>query len=404
MRIRIAAAHGSVALAMFAAPVLAQPVANRVEFSESLFSGREQYENFNRIDAFYPVAQVAAATQPQPWPRAAARRLPASFRFNQRKVDSQTFLKETDTAALLVIKDGKIRFEQYWLTGGPQVRWMSMSVAKSFTSTLLGLVIADGKIGSVEEPITKYLPEMAGTAYEGVRIKDALQMSSGAFWREDYSDRASSIFVLAEAMATGSPFAAAPQSITRREHPPGTFNRYNSAETMVLGMLIERATGQRLADYMQAKLWQPLGAESNAYWIVDNTGAAMAFGGLNATARDYARLGELFRLGGKWQGKQVLPAQWIRDSITPDAPHLMPGKRSSSDSDMGYGYQWWIPGGGQGDYSAIGVYNQFVYVNPKARMVIVKLSANSGYGQTNDDTSWREWETITLFRAIAKTF
>ena len=394
----------ALALLCAAAPLSAQRAADRVEFTQSLFSGREQYENFGRVDELFPVAQVQAAKKPKAWQAGRATPLPATFVHKGKTVTTAQFLSETDTSALLVIKDGKIRYEQYWLGSGPKVRWMSMSVAKSVTSMLVGAAVAEGKIVSVDDLVTRYLPEFKDTAYDGVRIKDVLQMSSGAYWREDYADLTSSIGALAATLATGDSFAAFPPTLKKREHAPGTFNRYNSAETIVLGMLVERVTGQSLAQYTQAKLWQPLGAESNAFWIVDNKGTAMSFGGFNATARDYARLGELFRLKGKWKGKQVLPAKWVHDSVTPDAPHLMPGKRANSDSDMGYGYQWWVPGGKDGDFSAIGVYNQFVYVNPNSRMVIVKLSANSSYGQTNDDSSWREWETMALFRSIAKTF
>jgi CubicO group peptidase (beta-lactamase class C family) len=158
----------------------------------------------------------------------------------------------------------------------------------------------------------------------------------------------------------------------------------------------------RIATYMHDRLWEPLGATSHAYWVTDDSGMAMAFGGLNATARDYARLGELYRLHGKWGNRQLVPANWVEASITPDAPHLMPGKRSNSDSDMGYGLQWWVPGGGDSqDFSAIGVYNQFIYVNPREHVVIVKLSANHDYGRVNDDSSWREHDHMAMFRALA---
>jgi CubicO group peptidase (beta-lactamase class C family) len=127
----------------------------------------------------------------------------------------------------------------------------------------------------------------------------------------------------------------------------------------------------------------------------------MAFAGLNATARDYAKIGELYRLGGRLNGQQIIPEAWVTASVTPDAPHLQPGKNNpASDFELGYGYQWWIPEGNEGEFSAIGVYNQFVFVNPTDGAVIVKLSANSDYGSTPDESSYRELETIEMFRAI----
>jgi len=279
------------------------------------------------------------------------------------------------------------------------VHWMSMSVAKSFVSALVGAALADGAIRSVEDPVTAYVPELAGSAYDGVRIKDILQMSSGAKWNEDYSDPESDIARFAAVFASGASLNAFTTTLVRAREP-GTSNYYNSTDTQVLGWLVRTATGTSLAEYAQRKLWQPLGMEADGYWIADDSGMELAFGGLQVTARDYAKFGELYRLGGIWHGQRVLDEAWVRASVTPDAPHVMPGLDPSYP--LGYGYQWWIPDGGEGEFSAIGVYNQFVYVHPKHRVVIVKLSANSGYGSTNDDSSWRELETLSLFRAIAR--
>ena len=395
-----------VATALFAlmpcVPLAAQKAETRAEFVGTLFSPNEQYENFNRISELFPVERVAASTRPQPWRTGRSIALPTQFERQGTTIDTAQFLQDTDTAALLVLKDGKIRFEQYWLTGGPDVQWLSMSVAKSFVSAMLGIAVADGRIDSIHDPVDKYLPELAGSGYAGVSVKDVLQMSSGVRWNEDYADPQSDIFRFAHVMASGSSFAAFPATLTR-QHEPGTFNRYNSTDTIVLGMLLERVTGTTLAQYMQEKLWGPIGATKDAYWLTDDHGMAFASGGLNATARDFARIGELYRKGGRWGRRQVIPKAWIKASLTPDAPHLMRGMRANSDSSMGYGYQWWLPGfGDTQDYAAIGVYNQYIYVNPRDRTVIVKLSANSNYGRTNDDRSWRSHDHIALFRTLAK--
>lgn len=383
-------------------PAAAQKTETRAEFVGTLFSPNEQYENFHRINEMFPVERVAASMRPQPWRNGRSIALPAEFEKEGKTHNTAQFLQDTDTAALLVLKDGRIRFEQYWLTGGPQVRWLSMSVAKSYVSALVGIAVADRRIDSINDPVDKYLPELAGSGYAGVSIKDILQMSSGARWNEDYADRQSDIFRFTNIMANGSSFAAFPATLTR-EYAPGTFNRYNSTDTLVLGMLIERVTKTTLAKYTQDRLWQPIGATNEAYWLTDDQGMAMALGGFNATARDYARLGELYRNGGRWGKRQVIPKAWIKASLTPDASHLMRGKRANSDSTMGYGYQWWLPGfGDTQDYAAIGVYNQYIYVNPRDRTVIVKLSANSNYGRTNDDRSWRSYDHMAFFRTLAK--
>jgi CubicO group peptidase (beta-lactamase class C family) len=372
---------------------------DRAATISTLFSGAEQYENFNRMKELFPHSTMLKSTSPFDFPEGQSISLPASFGYDGAKVDTPTFLEETDTSAILVLKNGEIIFEQYWLTGGRDVNWMSMSVAKSFVSAALGIAVTEGDINSIEDPITKYVPELAGSAYDGVRIKDVLQMSSGARWNEDYSDPESDINKFGRVFALGGSLNELTATLSR-EREPGTYNQYNSMDTQALGMLLTSATGRTVTDYMQEKLWQPLGMESDGYWLVDGENMEMAFGGLNATARDYAKLGELFRQGGNWHGKQIVSEEWVKASVTPDAPHLMPGDNPNSDYPMGYGYQWWLMDGDEGEYSAIGVYNQFIYVNPVANIVIVKLSANSDYGMTEDESSYREFETIEFLRAI----
>lgn len=397
----ILAVSALVAIGLAVGAYVYQRELGRVAFAASLFSGAEQYENFSRIAELYPTATMPAAAEPYQFEEGDPISLPSSFVYEGTSVDSETFLAETDTSALLVIEDGKVRFERYMLTGGRGVNWLSMSVAKSFVSAAVGIAVEEGHIESIEEPITRYVPSLAGSAYDGVRIKDILQMSSGARWNEDYSDPESDINRFGRIMAIGGSmdeFAAT----LEREHEPGTLNHYNSTDTQVLGMLLFGATHRTVADYMAEKLWQPLGMESDGYWMVDSEGMEMAFGGLNATARDYAKLGELYRLGGLWNGTQIVPEPWVHASVTPDAPHLTPEAKADDSFPVGYGYQWWIPAGDEGEFSAIGVYNQFIFVNPSRNLVIVKLSAFSDYATSLDDSAYREIESFEFFRAIAE--
>lgn len=373
---------------------------DRAAFSLTLFSGAEQYENFSRMAELFPVSTMRASPEPVDFPDGEPITLPKSFEYKGVTVDTEAFLAETDTAGLLVLKDGKVRYERYWLTGGRDVNWLSMSVAKSFVSAAVGIAVEEGLIDSIEEPITKYAPSLAGSAYDGVRIKDILQMSSGARWNEDYSDPQSDINRFGRIMAIGGSLNEFAGTL-EREHEPGTHNHYNSTDTQVLGLLIVNATGRSVADYMEEKLWHPLGMQHDGFWMVDSDGMEMAFGGLNATARDYAKLGELYRNGGRFEGRQVVPEAWVAASVTPDAPHLTPEAKANDPFPVGYGYQWWIPAGDEGEYSAIGVYNQFIYVNPTNGVVIVKLSAYSDYATSLEESAYREIETLDFFRAIA---
>lgn len=368
------------------------------QFFATLFTGAEQYENFNRISELLPTSTMTASSAPYDFPQGDEIDLPESFVYQGRPVSTESFLAETDTGAVLVLKNGVVRKEIYRLTGGRDVNWLSMSVAKSFISALVGIAIEEGHIRSIEEPVTLYVPDLQGSAYDNVRIKDILQMSSGARWNEDYSDPESDVGRLGETLVSGGSLNDFSATLVR-EVAPGTRNLYNSTDTQVLGQLLVAATGRSISDYMQEKLWQPLGMESPGYWIVDGQGMEMAFGGLNATARDYAKLGQLYLNDGRWQGQQLVPEAWVKASIVADAPHLTV---EASDFNMGYGYQWWLMDGDEGEYSAIGVYNQFIYVNPTRDLVVVKLSAFSDYAASADESSYRELESIEFFRAIGE--
>jgi len=373
---------------------------DRLLMGATLFRGAEQYDNFSRTTELFPSSTMRASSEPAPFPEVPAISLPTTFRYEGASVDVERFLEETDTGALLVLRNGSIRYERYMLTGGRDVHWLSWSVAKSFVSALVGIAVRDGLIKSIEQPISQYVPSFSGSAYDGVRIKDVLQMSSGARWDETYANPFSDVNRFGAVFFLGG---SLDQFTTRleREHKPGTHNHYNSADTHALGMLLTRATGRSVTRYMEEKLWRPLGMENTGHWLLDDHGMEMVFGGLNATARDYAKIGELYRLGGTWHGQEILPRAWVEASITPDAPHLTPKAKANDPFPVGYGYQWWIPASDEGEFSAIGIYNQFVYVNPKRNVVIVKLSAYSGYATGFDEGSFLEMHTLALLKTIA---
>ena len=344
----------------------------------------------------FPAAKLSPAPQPFIFPRTDDIALPEQFYYKGRKYITQEFLDATDTAALLIIYNGNICYEHYALTGGPDVQWISTSMAKSFISILIGIAVDEGLIGSIDDPVNKYLPELNKSSFADVPIKDILQMSSGVAWNEeDGIRRLMHTFVLGGSLND--------LLLTlKRERPPGTYNLYSSANTQVLGFLLTRVSARSITDYMQEKFWIPMGMQDPAYWLLDDESMEMAYGGFNATARDYAKIGELYRLGGQWQGRQIIPADWVIASITPDAPHLIPGDNPLSDDTLGYGYHWWIIDGNEGEFSAMGLYNQFIYVNPTHQLVIVKLSANRATALDQEAQGGSNIQSIGLFRAIAQ--
>jgi CubicO group peptidase (beta-lactamase class C family) len=271
-------------------------------------------------------------------------------------------------------------------------------VAKSFVSALVGIALAEGRFESIDDPITRYLPELAGSGYDGVRIVDILQMSSGVRFNEDYGDYDSDINRFGRIIAMGGSMAEFAASL-QRQRPPGTFHHYVSIDTQVLGMLVHRVCGTTLTDYLQRTIWQRIGMERDAYWMLDSTGMEVALGGLNVSLRDYARFGLLYLNEGRWHDEQIVPADWARASTTAGAPHLLPGvDNPASSSSWGYGYQWWIPDPDMGDYTAAGIYNQYIYVNPRARVVIAKNSANHRYVAERQESKDLH---VAMFRAIA---
>lgn len=374
----------------------------RVRITSSLFTGAPQYENFNRFFEIYQSGKIKPPERPCLFDQGTPIDLPKEFEFAGKKFGTENFLEDTETAALLVLHNGKLRHESYRLTGGQDVKWLSMSVAKSIVSSLIGIALDEGSIDSIEQPITDYVPALRDSAYDGVRIKDVLQMSSGARWDENYSDQNSDVVRFAATFGRGDSLDEFTATLVR-EFEPGTVNRYNSADTQALGMLLRQATGQTITDYTRDKIWQPMGAESEAYWLCDNDGMEMVFGGFNATARDYAKIGELYRQNGFLNNRQIVPASWVGASTIADGDHVQPGNGTPGEFDnVGYGYQWWLPDGDSGEFIAVGVYNQFVYVNPAYNLVVVKLSASRNYAATAGEESKKTLTTIELFRKIAR--
>lgn len=368
-----------------------------------LFTGLPQHENFCRMAALLDTRPMAASSAPVEWVRGPELVIPDAFDHDGRARSGERFLAETDTAALLVIHRGRLVNEQYWLTGGPHVPWMSMSVAKSFVSALVGIAVEDGCVTDIEDPVSAYIKVDPGSAYDGVAIRSLLQMSSGARWDEDYSNPAADPKLLAEATSGAHGGLDGIVATRVREHAPDTVCRYNSCDTQALAAVVRAATGTSLADYMQTRLMEPLGMTDSGAWIVDPFGVEMGFGGLNLTASDYAKLGELYRLGGVAGDKQVVPASWVATSVRSTAPHTEPGQvvEGSEHLAEGYGYQWWIPADGDGSFSAIGVYNQFVYVHPAHEVTVVKLSANRAFGTTTAEAQNREGETLAFLKHCA---
>ena len=374
-----------------------QEIRGALEYAKT-FEPEKIDENFRTLYLKYP-SKTVRSSNPVYELSESPRELTETYVYNGKTKRIEDWIDATDTTGLIVLKDGIIAFEKYFRGNSKATRSIAMSVSKSIVSFLVGVALTDGSIASLQDPVDKYAPELKGSGYKGVSLKNVLQMSSGIRFYEDYEDLKSDLVRMVVSFTTGS----LNEFITTltNERQPGTFNRYVSADTQVLGMVLEGATGEKLTDYTREKLWNHLGAEFDAEWLTDPTGSEMAFGGFNAALRDYARFGLLYLNEGRnFQGHQLVPSSWVKASVTPDAPHLMPGRNNPDSSfPMGYGYQWWIPENPEGDFLALGIYGQFIYVHPGHKVVIAKTSAYVDYNNSGDEM---EFESVEAFRAIAR--
>lgn len=359
----------------------------------TLFAEANRVENFRNMDEVFPYRPVARAGDVWAF-GSAPTPLPASFSFEGEDRDLGAFLDRTVTTGLIVSRDGAITHEEYRLGADAEAPFTSWSMAKSVLGALVGIAVEEGHIESIEDPIARYVPALEGTAYGAVPIVDALTMSSGIGFDENYDDPTSDVNMLFIGFAAGSEIADVLAEL-ESVREPGVYNDYISSDTLAVGLVLEGATGMPVDEYLATRLWGPMGAEADAFWSTGRAGDALTMCCLNAVLRDYARFGRLFLEGGARDGQQIVPADWVRASTAPEATHLQPGDNPASFWTFGYGYKWWIPEEPQGDYLAIGIWGQYIYVDPARGVVIVKTSADPLF----DDN---DHETVAAFRAIAR--
>ena len=389
----------SLSIILLIVAIFLGPKALRLYHLSNLYNENTISTNFININKIFTVSDPMPASQNPYQFDTKEYELPETYFFEGKEQNLEEGLSHFKTDGLIVLHDNKMLYENYWNANSISTKHIAFSVTKSFVSALVGIAVDEALIESIEDPITKYLPDFNGTGYEGVSIKNILQMSSGVGFNEDYGDPNSDINKFGRAVAKGSSFRDFAKTL-KQARTPGTFHHYVSIDTQMLGFLLAEVTGVTLQEYLYEKIWNKIGMESGAYFIADDLGIEMALGGLNATLRDYAKFGILYLNEGVWDGEQIVPAEWIKASHNPDGPHLKPGESELSSSPWGYGLQWWIPGNPDTDYTAAGVYNQYIYIDPISNVVVAKISSNHRF------TSEREFSKaahMAMFRAIAKS-
>ncbi|WP_171100523.1 serine hydrolase [Ruegeria sp. HKCCD7255] len=348
----------------------------------SLFSEEKIVQNFSNMDDAFLTVTVPRGDGPT-W------ELPYGPDFDLPD-GAARWIEDRAVTSLLVLHDGEIRFEEYYLGTGPDDRRISWSVAKSYLSSLLGILLAERAIGSLDDPVVKYAPELSGGAYDGATIRNVLNMASGVTFDEDYLDYNSDINRMGRVVALGGELDDFTAALQDRFTNPGETWQYVSIDTHVIGMVIRGATGRSIADLLAERIIAPLGLERDGYYITDGAGVAFVLGGLNFTTRDYARFAQVILQNGVRDGQQMIPADWIAEATWPSAP--------TAAGKIGYGYQWWIPiGAHEGEFLARGVYGQYIYFDQARGVVIVSTGADRRFRENGVNE-----ENIEMFRKIAE--
>jgi CubicO group peptidase (beta-lactamase class C family) len=325
----------------------------------------------SHFDEFYPARVVKAGT-PRPLRRAEHE---PQIRYRNGDVDS--FLATNRNTGLLILKDDTILVERYQYDRRPEQRFQSYSMAKTVVAMLLGIAIAEGKIGSVDDLAEQYVPELKGHPYGETRLRHLLTMSSGVHFTENYNGFDDVTTLARKTLLQEGPGGVqSVLSFRKRDAPAGTRFHYASGESEVLSLVVRNAVGRPLADYLSEKIWQPMGAEADATWIIDAGGHELGYIGINARLRDWARLGMLLMNEGAVDGKQVVPAAWVKAMTTPESPHLQPGVATRFN---GYGYQTWLIGNTQNAFALFGVRGQSVFVDPDSKIVIVHTAVHADF-------------------------
>jgi len=353
--------------------------------NESIGTVRQMYDGaltpelavntFRNIDRLFPTRVVSHGAHPKPLPASPTPLREVHFQFGDASYDLDQYLDLNRVAGILVLKNGRVALERYRYGNSERTRWMSMSVAKSITSTLVGAALAQHRITALSDPVTKYVASLSGSAYDGVSVRDILMMSSGVRWNETYTDSSSDRRHLLEAQIAQNPGAAMRlMASLPRAAQPGLVNNYSTGETQVAGEIVRSAVGRPLADYLADRIWSRYAMESDARWWLDSpNGHEIGGSDFSATLRDYGRFGQFVLDGGIASGEHILPKGWIEDASTP---------KTLRDGDaLAYGYFWW-PGitpeeRRDGAFEANGIFGQHIYINPAVQLVIVVWGAQT---------------------------
>jgi CubicO group peptidase (beta-lactamase class C family) len=327
---------------------------------------------YSHLDELVPSRRVAKGARPW-WFRRAEQEPKLSYHYRQRRNSLEDFLDQNRNTGLLVIQDDTILVERYQYDREPEHRLASASIANTVIAMLVGIALEEGLLSSLDYTAGLYVPELRNHPYGETPIRELLTMSSGVKFAEEYSGRDHMAVLNRKTFLQQGPGGVdTVLPFAERGRPAGEKFVFASADAQVLGLVLRAAVGRPLAEYLSEKIWQPMGAEADASWLHDAGGYEIAYCCLNATLRDYGRFGLLLANGGAHEGRQIIPADWVKAATTPAAPHLAVG---SATRFNGFGYQTWILDDA-GRFALFGVRGQAIFVDPKTKLVIVHTAVH----------------------------
>ena len=336
---------------------------------------------FTHLDRIYDTRTVGRAAEP--------------WAFKRGDFEGQALaaehLSQHPVTGLLIARDDRILFEQYQYGRTDRDRFVAQSMVKSVTGLLVGLALADGGIQSVDDLPEKYVPAFKGSEYGRTPIRALLHMSSGIEFgeaRDNGRDLNRLWLGVVAGRGPGHGTIDAIRQFNKRIAPPGTQYAYASIEPDVLGMVLKQTIGKTASTYLQERIWQPIGAEADATWLIDAEGYELGHFGFSAVLRDYARLGRLLAHDGAWNGHQIIPAQWMIEATTvrPSDSYLLPGKAMRN---FGYGYLLWLLPGERRQFALVGDWGQRIIVDPPSKLVMVQTALDE-----TDGASWKLWRAL----------
>ena len=362
-------------------------ISNLPTDAEVLFWSQGQrdagFRMLDRLPALVPSTEIAASGDTRALPKGPDLTL---------SIDLDEHIADQRYAGLVILHNGAIRLERYGLEFSEQGRWTSFSVAKSLTSTLVGIALEEGHIESLDDPVSKYITGLENSAYDDVTVEQLLTMSSGIAWNETYTDPNSDVARFNNHVAEdGGSNLVSYMAALPRAHPAGEVWNYSTGETNMIGILVREATGRTLAEYLSEKIWKPYGMEQDATWLLNDDGTEISGCCIQASTRDFARFGQFILDGAEIDGQRIVPEDWLARATTKRIGYGLPGQ--------GYGFQWWTYDSGA--FAARGIFGQGIYIDPSRNLIIATNSSwSTALGDVDGENAKREQFYQTVIDAI----